>query len=93
MIKIIELCSVCGGKGKFLTQICPTCQGRGGGLLKFNKNMENLIEQNKAKLSEQEIRVLELYKGGFSQNEIAKNMNLTPVNVVLIFYQIENKLI
>ena len=92
MIKIVELCSVCGGKGKFLTQNCPTCGGNGGSLLKFNKDIENLMEQKKEKLSEREVAVIELYKSGFSLNEIAKNMNLGPTNVVLILHQIEEDL-
>lgn len=92
-MKLIDLCPVCGGKGKFLMQKCPSCGGKGGVLLKFDKTMQELLEQNKTKLSEQEIAIFDLYKSGFSQQEIAKNMDLKPSKVASIFYQIEKKII
>jgi len=92
MTKIVNLCPICGGKGKFLMQRCPSCNGKGGIVSKLNKATKDLIEQNKAKLSEQENELFELYKSGFSQKEIAKKMNLTVAMVASIFYKIEKKL-
>ncbi|MDD5005610.1 MAG: LuxR C-terminal-related transcriptional regulator [Candidatus Omnitrophica bacterium] len=92
MTKIINLCPVCGGKGKFLTQTCPTCNGKGGELSKFDKEVAKILDSNLAKLNEQEKEVCELYKTGFSQKEIAKKMDITPAKVASIFYQIEKKL-
>ncbi|MBL7196898.1 MAG: hypothetical protein ISS47_02225 [Candidatus Omnitrophica bacterium] len=92
MTKIVNLCPICGGKGKFLTQKCPSCNGEGGVLLKFNKATKDSVEQNRTKLSEQENELFELYKSGFSQKEIARKMNLTVAMVAFIFYKIQKKL-
>lgn len=91
-MKIIDLCPICGGKGKFLTQKCPSCDGKGGVLLKFDKSMETVLQQNKTKLSEQETAIFDLYRRGFSQKEIAKNMDLKPSKVALLLYRIEKKI-
>lgn len=92
MIKIIQLCMVCGGKGKFFAQKCSSCKGHGGDLSKLNKEIEEAIKSHKAIFNEQENKLLELYLGGFSQQEIAEKSDLTLAKTLLLFYQIEKKL-
>ena len=92
MTKIVNLCPICGGRGKFIMQKCPSCNGKGGAVLKFNKNIEKLVELNPERLNEQESKLFELCKSGFSQKEIAKKMDIAQSKVTLLFYQIEKKL-
>ncbi|MFC1646283.1 sigma factor-like helix-turn-helix DNA-binding protein [Candidatus Omnitrophota bacterium] len=92
MAKLVDLCGVCGGKGKFIMKRCPSCNGTGGAVLKLSKATKELIEQNINKLSEQESKAFEFYKSGFSQKEIAKKMNLNVAMVASIFYKIEKRL-
>ncbi|MFH1622411.1 MAG: hypothetical protein ABIA97_04740 [Candidatus Omnitrophota bacterium] len=92
MNKIVDLCGICAGNGKFLMRECPSCKGTGGTIFKPNKEAIELVEQNKSNLSEQEVQVWDLYKGGFSQKEIAEKMNLTIAMVASIFYKIQKKL-
>lgn len=92
-MKIIELCPICGGKGRFINQKCPTCGGEGANLTKITSEIKNLIETNKSKLSEQEIAILELYKSGYSKKEIIKKTDLTLSKLTKLFYNIQKKLI
>jgi len=92
MVKIIQLCQVCGGKGKFFTQKCTACKGQGGNISKLNKVIKESIETNKAKFNDQENALLEIYASGFSQEEIAQKLDLTLAKVLLLFYQVEKKL-
>jgi DNA-binding NarL/FixJ family response regulator len=92
MIKIIELCRVCGGKGKFFSEKCSSCHGHGGSILKLDKIIKESISINKTKFNEQENALLELYAAGFSQEEISKKFDLTLAKTLSIFYQIEKKL-
>ena len=92
MIKIIELCPVCGGKGKFLSQRCPSCNGKGGKSLKCDAGFVSLFEQHKERLGEQEVKVFELFKAGYSQKDISKNLDLTISQVAVILHNIEKKL-
>ncbi len=89
MNRLVDLCGVCGGKGKFIMKKCPSCNGTGGQVFNPDKETKELIEQIKSRLSEQEARVWDLYKGGFSQKEITKKMNLTIPIVASIFYRIQ----
>ncbi len=91
-MKIVNLCPVCGGSGKFLMQACGSCNGSGGIILKPNEAIKSFIEQNRAKLSEQETILLDFYKKGYSQKDIAKNMDLTPAKAALLLHRIEKKL-
>ncbi|MFC1709436.1 hypothetical protein ACFL2J_05220 [Candidatus Omnitrophota bacterium] len=91
MAKLINICGICGGKGKFIMKKCPSCNGTGGTVFKLDKETRELIEQNRSRLSEQEIQAWDLYKGGFSQKEIAQKMNLTLAMVASIFYRIQKK--
>lgn len=92
MSKLVDICGICGGKGKFIMKKCPSCNGKGGILFKLDKEIAELVEQNKSRLSEQESQVWDLYKSGFSQKEIAKKMNLTIAMVAFIFYGLQKKL-
>jgi DNA-binding NarL/FixJ family response regulator len=92
MIKIIQLCQVCGGKSRFFTEKCPSCKGQGGNILKLNKLIKESIETNKAKFSDQENKLLELYISGFSQEEIAIKLDISLAKLFLLFYRIEKKL-
>ncbi|MFC1753444.1 hypothetical protein ACFL96_08635 [Thermoproteota archaeon] len=92
MIKIIDLCPVCGGRAKFLNQRCPTCKGVGGKLLKYNKELNDLFDSNKNRLGEQEVVVFKLYRSGLSRKEISKRMDLSSVQTTLILHRIEKKL-
>jgi len=91
MKKIVNLCPICGGKGKFIMQKCPSCDGKGGAVLKLNKNIRKLVESNPKRLNEQESRLFELYKSGFSQKEIAKKMDIPVAKVASLLYQIQKK--
>lgn len=92
MVKIIKLCPVCGGRGRFFTEKCPSCSGKGGSLLRLNKRIKEAIESNKIKFNEQETCLLELYKNGSSQEEISRKSDLPLAKTLLLFYQIEKKL-
>jgi len=92
-MKIIELCPICGGKGRFIDQKCPTCEGEGATLSKITPEIKYLIKQNKTKLSEQEVAVVELYESGYSKKEIIKKMDLTLSKLTKIFYTIQKKLL
>jgi len=92
MMKIIKLCPVCGGKGRFFNQNCPSCKGQSGSLLKLNKEIRQAIELNRAKFNEQENRLLEYYLNGFPQDEIARESDLTLAKTLLLFHQIEKKI-
>jgi len=92
MIKIVQLCQTCGGKGKFFTEKCPSCKGQGGNVLILNKIIKESIETNKAKFNDQEKELLEFYIKGFLPEEIAKKLDITSAKLLLLFYQIEKKL-
>ena len=92
MIKIVDLCPVCGGKGKFLTQKCPSCNGEGGQYFRYNSSLSLLFERNREKLSEQEIMVFELFRNGYSAKEISKNLDLKKSQISVVMHNIEKKL-
>ena len=70
---------------------CPSCNGTGGTVLKPDKEIKDLIEQNRSGLSEQENQIWDLYKSGFTQKEIARKMNLTIPLVASALYSIQKK--
>jgi DNA-directed RNA polymerase specialized sigma24 family protein len=92
MAKLVNLCPICGGNGRFLMQKCPSCEGKGGDVLKLDKVTKDLIEQNRKKLSEQEIELFDLYKSGFTPKEIARKMNIKTAMVASVFHKIQKRL-
>jgi DNA-directed RNA polymerase specialized sigma24 family protein len=80
------------GKGVFLSKKCSECDGKGGTIIRCSKEAKEEFLEKQDLFSEQERMLFENYSQGFSQEEIARNMDM-PVNKVAgILYSIEGKL-
>jgi len=80
------------GKGIFLSKKCSECDGKGGTIIRCSKEAKEKFLEKQDLFSEQERMLFENYSQGFSQEEIARNMDM-PVNKVAgILYSIEGKL-
>jgi DNA-binding CsgD family transcriptional regulator len=91
-VNLVGLCVVCMGKGVFLSKRCSECKGRGGKIISCSRMAKLLFEQKQSLFSEQEKILFENYSQGFSQEEIARTMDM-PINKVLnVLYSIEQKL-
>lgn len=91
-INLIGLCIVCMGKGIFLSKKCSECDGKGGTIIRCSKEAKEKFLEKQGLFSEQERMLFENYSQGFSQEEIARNMDM-PVNKIAgILYSIEGKL-
>ena len=91
-VNLVGLCLICMGKGTFLSKRCSECNGRGGKVISCSQEAKQRFIEKQGFFSEQEKGLFENYSQGFSQDEIARNMDI-PLNKVLnMLYRIEQKL-
>ena len=75
-INLVGLCFVCMGKGVFLSKKCSECNGKGGTIIRCSQEAKELFLKKQDFLSEQERMLFENYSQGFSQEEIARSMDI-----------------
>jgi DNA-binding NarL/FixJ family response regulator len=80
------------GKGTFLSKKCSECNGKGGKIISCSQEARERFNQKKDVFSEQQVAIFENYSKGFSQDEIAASMDMSPNKVINILYAIEQKL-
>lgn len=91
-INLVGLCIVCMGKGIFLSKKCSECNGKGGTIIRCSQAAKELFLERQGLFSEQEKILFDNYSQGFSQEEIARNMDMPVNKIVGILYSIEIKL-
>lgn len=90
--KLVEICPVCGGWGRFLSKQCSQCQGVGGKILKITRKTKNKFLEKQDNLSEQEKALFSSYEAGFSKKEIAENLDIAIFRIIPFLHSIEKKL-
>ena len=91
-VNLVGLCVVCMGKGIFLSKKCSECSGRGGKIISCSQEVKERFMQDEGLFSEQEKALFENYSKAFSQDEIARNLDIPLSKVINILYSIEQKL-
>jgi len=92
VVKLVDICPVCGGWGRFLSKRCPRCKGKGGEILKFTKEIQDVFLEKSNSLSEQEKALFNFYQRGFSQKAIAENLDIQIFRILPMLHSIEKKL-
>lgn len=91
-INLVGLCIVCMGKGIFLSKKCSECNGKGGTIIRCSQAAKDLFLEKQGLFSEQERMLFENYSQGFSQEEMARSMDMPVSKIVSLLYSIEAKL-
>lgn len=92
MIKLVESCAVCGGRGKFLTLSCERCKGLGGKIVPFDERVWYYIEPYFSGLSAQEKALFDLYRQNLCQNEISRRLDISKNKVIFLLKQIQKRI-
>jgi hypothetical protein len=91
MIRLVDTCQVCGGKGKFLESKCLRCAGNGGKIIPFDARFRFYLEPHLSRLSEQEKKILDLYLENLTLEEISRSADIAKSSVIFLLRQIERK--